>query len=257
MKLLAAFLGTPVAAAIASCVLLGGGNVGTNGVVGNDTLLQLDVLYRLGAGSCRTNLYPSSFLPSLSDGALNWSAPDPTILDSFLGAALARNITPILLFEYYAQYYPTLGFGTKDSWARIGVAFSRYAGPGGVWPIAHSAPSSWGVTVFTAINEPDGGSGNLSFLPGGALPGPAAYVEALSGLSSGVKGVLGAAATVCPGGFMSVNAFDDPSLRGLGPFLAPLWNSGVLDCIDLHTYYDVQYAPMVRLESLAARTRAG
>jgi hypothetical protein len=43
---------------------------------------------------------------------------------------------------------------------------------------------------------------------------------------------------------MSVNAFGDATLRGLGTFLAPLWNNGTLDCIDLHTYYDVQYAPM-------------
>lgn len=248
MKLITACLGASVAAAIAPRVLLGGGNVGTNGVVGNDTTLQLEVLNRLGAGSCRTNLYPSSYLPSLPGGPLNWSAPDPTVLDLFLGAALANNVTPILLFEYYAQYFPTLGFGTKNGWTHIGDAFARYAGPGGTWPVAHSAPLSWGITVYTAINEPDGGSGNLSFLPGGALPGPTAYAEALSGLSAGVKGVLGAAATVCPGGFMSVNAFDDPSLRGLGPFLAPLWNSGILDCIDLHTYYDIQYAPMVRPE---------
>lgn len=232
--------------AIARPILLGGGNVGSNGDSEADVIAQLGLLAQVGAGSCRTNLYPSSFLPTTPGGALNWSSPNPSVLDDFLGAALARNVTPMLLFEYYAQYLPSLGFGTGDEWAGIGAAFAAYAGPGGSWATAHGAPPGWGVSVFSAINEPDGGSGNLSFLPGGALPGPQAYAEALSGLSRGVKGVLGiGGATVCPGGFMSMNAFGDATLRGLGPFLAPLWNSGILDCIDLHTYYDVQYAPMV------------
>jgi hypothetical protein len=33
-----------------------------------------------------------------------------------------------------------------------------------------------------------------------------------------------------------MNAYDDPTLNGLGPVLAPLWNNGTLDALDLHTY---------------------
>jgi hypothetical protein len=218
--------------------------VGTNAAVTPDVMISLDILRTLGAKSCRTNLYPSSYLSSLPSGTLNWSAPAPQILDGFLGVALASNVTPVLLFEYYAEYLPTMGFGSLEEWVGIGASFAAYAGPGGAWSLANAAPNGWGVTSFSAINEPDDGSGNFSFLPGG-LPGPAACTQALLGLSLGVRSVLGRAATVCPGGFMSVNAFGDATLRGLGPFLAPLWNNGTLDCLDLHTYYDVQYAPIV------------
>lgn len=38
---------------------------------------------------------------------------------------------------------------------------------------------------------------------------------------------------------MRANAASDYQLCGLGPLLAPLYNSGVLDALDLHTYFDV------------------
>ena len=102
-------------------------------------------------------------------------------------------------------------------------------------------PASFGITSFSAINEPDIGDG---FVPGGN-PGPDAYAYALAGLSIGVQ-VCGTPSNrvVFPGGFASVNAYGDCTLRGLVPHLAPLWGNGSLDGIDLHTYYDVQYAPM-------------
>jgi len=122
--------------------------------------------------------------------------------------------------------------------------------PGGTWAAAAGAPVGYGVTVFTAINEPDGGSG---FVPGG-VPGPAAYAAGLCGLALGVKSVF-PAATVLPGGFMSANAHNDLTLRGLAAALAPLWANGTLDGLDLHTYYDIQYAPMENTFSRSAQAQ--
>ena len=68
------------------------------------------------------------------------------------------------------------------------------------------------------------------------------YASALAGLSAGVKSVQ-PDGKVMPGGFASVNAFGDCTLRGLATHLEPLWANGTLDGLDLHTYYDIQVLP--------------
>lgn len=140
----------------------------------------------------------------------------------------------------------TKGFGTRSQWSRIGRAFASYLMPGGQWAKANNAPSHFGITDYSAINEPDDGTGFVS----GGLPGPIAYAEALAGLSEGVQtavaknGAVDPQLRTMPGGFMSANAFGDCTLRGLAPTLGQLWRNGTLAAIDLHTYFDIQYAPM-------------
>lgn len=229
-----AALRAAAAPALLRGVALGGGNVGTNGDASPATLAMLDVLVAIGAGACRTNLYPGAYLARGTD----WDAPTPASLDGFMSAAAARGVAPALLFEYYDSYLNTTGFGSYAQWRGIGAAFAAYLMPGGVWATAHGAPAGFGVTTFSAINEPDGGAG---FTTG--APGPVAYALALAGLAAGVQAACPACATG-PGGFMSVNAHGDATLAGLGPHLAPLWNDGTLAFMDLHTYFDVQYAPM-------------
>jgi hypothetical protein len=215
---------------------LGGGNVGTNGDATADDEAMLAALSLIGAGGTRSNLYPGAYI---KDGR-DWDAPTPESVDAFMALALAHNVTPVLLFEHYApDFVNASGFGSYTQWFNVGAAFAAHLGPGGTWAKAHGAPASFGVTDFTAINEPDGGAG---FVKGGVL-GPERYAEALSGLSAGVKSVL-PNAKVFPGGFMSVNAFSDCTLRGLAAALGPLWANGTLDGVDLHTYFDVQFAPM-------------
>jgi hypothetical protein len=160
------------------------------------------------------------------------------VLDAVLAAGLQAGVAPVLLLEYYASFYPTMGLGTWAQWRNIGAAFAAYARPGGTWAQRVGAPAGFGITTYSAFNEPDGNPG----FPKGP-PGPTVYLQALSGLSAGVK-LVDASLRVVPGGFMSANAFDDWTLAKLGPLLAPLWNNGTLDAIDLHTYFDVQYAPM-------------
>lgn len=228
---------TMIADSHCGCVLTGGGNVATNAQVDSGVVTQMSILNTLGANALRSNLYPGTYI-----SGTNWSFPTPTRLDPLLQAALQANLTIQLLFEFYAQYAQQMGFGDFNAWYGIGSSFASYAMPGGTWGSAHGAPPSWGITTYSAFNEPDDGGGNYSFLQGGN-PGPGAYAAALSGLAQGIKSVC-PACEVMPGGYMSMNAFDDATLRGLGKVVAPLWNNGTLDGIDLHTYYDVQYAPM-------------
>ena len=233
---LAVFVAATAAAAAPVAILLGGGNVGTNGDASAATLQQLDILSaHLNASGCRSNLYPGAYI----DKGTNWNTPTPQSMNAFMAAAMARRISPIVLFEYYAEYLNATGFGTFEQWRGIGAAFAAYLRPGGTWAAANGAPPGFGVTVFSAINEPDRGSGFV----GSGSPGPVNYSLALSGLSAGVKSV-DPSLRVGPGGFMRMNANNDPTLSGLAAHLAPLWNNGSLDFIDLHTYVDVQYAPM-------------
>jgi hypothetical protein len=185
--------------------------------------------------------YPASYIKNGN----NWSHPVPESMDEFMTAAAAAGVTPIILFEYYApQFLNQSGFGSYDQWFGIGAAFAKHLGPHGTWAtspaaVAAGVPPGFGVTWYTAINEPDLGDG---FTKG--EPGPAAYAAALAGLSAGVKSVLPDNGKVMPGGLASVNAYQDCTLRGLAAHLGPLWANGTLDGLDLHTYYDVQYAPM-------------
>lgn len=223
--------------AFAGAAALGGGNVGTNGATDAGVRAQLAALSAGGAGGgCRTNLYPGAYIKNGRD----WDAPTPQSLDAFMALALAANVTPVVLFEYYApDFLNASGFGSRAQWFALGAAFAAHLRPGGTWAVAARAPAGFGVTDFTAINEPDGGAG---FVAGGT-PGPDAYAAALAGLGEGVHSVA-PGLRAFPGGFMSANAFGDMTLRGLAAKLGPLWSNGTLDGLDLHTYFDVQYAPM-------------
>jgi hypothetical protein len=172
---------------------------------------------------------------------------------------------------------------------------------------ACAAASGADIATYTAFNEPDKIGATVGFIPG-ADPGPQPYLDALVGLSVGVKSQqklassvefrqnesdvsrvlrmsrssdrLGAEAliTACkrvwptaagqlprmapsplrvnPGGFMQARPDDAYSLAGLAPLLGPLYSNSTLDAIDIHTEFDVQYAPIEGQESLASRVWA-
>lgn len=242
--------------------LLGAGNF-TNGSVNKESEAQFQLLKAVGGTRCRINLYPSVYLLN-SD----WERPNPACLDAILLAARRYGVRPMLLFEFYSDYEKkgTIKLGTYEQWFHLGKAFAEYCRPNGTWDRAHrndttAPPSSSskvnkdraskeeesGIRIYTAINEPDGGD----FKAGGAI-GPARYVAAIKGLADGVHSV-DRSLLALPGGFLSPNAFRDWTLRGIGPALAPLWNDGTLDGIDLHTYYDVQYAPMEKTYERSAQ----
>jgi hypothetical protein len=209
---------------------MGGGNF-PNRADGAEMERQFALLKRLGLRHCRFNVYPGFYLVRS-----NWDRPNATVLDEGMKLAHAHGVTPMILFEYYASYHASIRLGTEKQWHALGRAFAERYRPGGTWGREHGV-AGWGVTLYSAFNEPERGFGT-----GGKL-GPGPYVAALKGLADGVHSV-DPSLRVIPGGFMAANARDDWALRGLGPALAPLLNDGTLDGIDLHTYYDVQYAPM-------------
>lgn len=213
-------------------MMLGGGNF-DNGKVADDTDTKIRILQALHMKRCLVNLYPGAYLAGIG----KWNEPGAGKMDALMEKLHAGGIEPVLLFEYYTDYYEKEGFGTEKQWEAIGRAFAERYAPGGTWAKERNL-ENYGVRLYTAINEPE----PKEFRLGGKL-GPKPYVAALRGLSRGVKSV-NKELDVAPAGFMAANAWDDWTLRGLGPALAPLFNDGTLDGIDLHTYYDVQWAPM-------------
>lgn len=222
--------------------LVGTGNF-DNASVNKEAEMKFQLLKTVGGTRCRVNVYPSVYLVNN-----DWERPNPACMDAIMQTAHRYGVTPMILFEFYANYETkgTLKLGAYAQWVRLGKAFAEHCRANGTWGQEHGV-KDWGITIYTAFNEPDGGD----FKAGGAS-GPTRYVAALKGLADGVHSAE-ASLKVLPGGFLSPNAFQDWTLRGLGPALAPLWNDGTLDGIDLHTYYDVQYAPMEKTYERSAQ----
>ncbi|GAB2671556.1 hypothetical protein ACFQWB_13440 [Paenibacillus thermoaerophilus] len=202
--------------------LLGAGNL-TNALV-NETS-KMDRLKELNLGWARINLYPQYYY---SNGK-----PLPVSLDTVMLQLYRRQISPFILFEYYGSY-ADIGqeLGDYDKWHAIGRAYAKRYAPGGDWA-REQGIDDWGVRVFSALNEPDV-ERSIPFED---------YRDALAGLADGVHSV-DPTLRVIPGGFSSQNSFDDWTLKGYGTAIAPLLNNGQLDGLDLHTYYDIQYAPL-------------
>lgn len=202
--------------------IMGGGNF-TNGSTTQTNCFQ--TLNTIGIGMTRVNLYPQYYYAD--------NAPTPERLDSMMLQSYQHGITPMILFEYYGSYEKNGQLlGNYDKWYSIGQAFADRFRPNGKWAQANGI-QNWGVTIYTALNEPDVEN----------LISKTDYHNALEGLADGVHSV-DKSLKVNPGGFAKANSNSDYTLGGYGPAIADLYNSGKLDGIDLHTYYDIQYAPM-------------
>jgi hypothetical protein len=214
--------------------LLGGANF-DNADVGGACSNKLAVLKTLGFGQCRLNLYVQWYIERK-----NWERPTPRGADAFVRLAHDHGVRPMILFEFYRFYTNEMRLGTRQEWAGIGRAFAERFRPNGTWG-RENGVTNWGITLYSAWNEPD----MSSFVDKNTkkIPDPGPYIEAIKGLAEGVHAV-DPSLKVMPGGFCSPNASHDWTLGGVGPMLAPLWNDGTLDAMDLHTYYDVEYAPM-------------
>jgi len=137
----------------------------------------------------------------------------------------------MLLFEWYNSFDPVNGPGNYSKWFDIGKGYAQRYGAGGDLAREHNL-GNYGVTLFTACNEPEGTGLSKAW-----------YHNMLEGLADGVHSV-NATFRVNPGGFKNANAFSDFTLDGFGSAIADLWNNAKLDGIDLHTYTDVEYAPI-------------
>ncbi|MBV9470908.1 MAG: hypothetical protein JO316_26935 [Abitibacteriaceae bacterium] len=215
--------------------LSGGGNF-TNGATDATVQQQFNALAEAGAGAVRLNLYPGEYFAN--------SKPLPSHLDAQVLLAHQHGVqTIILLFEYYGSYQkpdgPPHQLGGYAKWHDIGAAFAERFAPNSAW-LKSKGINNWGITIFQAFNEPDAEKS----IP---LTGEESYYNALRGLADGVHSVDRQLAVI-PGGFMSENAASDHNLRGYGTAIAPLLNDGTLSGLDLHTYNDIFYAPILNRE---------
>ncbi len=199
--------------------MIGGGNIGING----DTE-KLAILQSLGTGFCRVPAHAAEYW---NDGT-----PRPERFDTVILAAHERGIKPVFLFEYYTRWNGELGGAEK--WHAIGRAFAGRFAPNSEW-LRGKGIKDWGVTIYTAFNEPMWKDNNPTPIP------PEGYASALEGLADGVHSI-GATLTVNPGGYQEVPLFQNrnPYIKAV----AGLFNSGKLGAIDIHRYWDVQYVPM-------------
>jgi hypothetical protein len=173
-----------------------------------------------------------SRIPSTNYRESKTLVPTPAILDAAIAQSHAAGITPIILFEYDGTYLsldPPIPIGSYEQWFALGQAYARRFGPNGSWQ-RENGVKGWGVTMFQAFNEPDIQN----------VINKKEYHNALAGLADGVHSI-NPDAKIFPGGFGTCNSALDPSLRGYGPAIADLLNSGQLAGIDLHTYYSAWF----------------
>lgn len=200
---------------------------------------QFAVLKANGMKSARFNVYPAEYW----DGNQARVRPD---YDKLILQAHKNKITPMLLFNFYGMWLgPGSTLGPKEKWVDIGRVFAQRYRPNSPW-LLEQGIKDWGVTVWSAFNEPDHhGFGKLPKTASdeGVEKAGGNYRDALEGFSDGVKGV-DRSLQVIPGGYMAQCAFMDFTCGGYALAVADLFNNGKLDGLHLHTYNDSQYAPL-------------
>jgi hypothetical protein len=202
---------------------------------------QIRALRAAGGRRCRVNIYEY-----WRNGRPLADTPE---LDYILKSLHAGGITPMVLFEYYGKQP-----GGRAKWLAIGEAFARRWRPNSEYLVGQGI-RDWGISVYSAMNEPDGDrekgmartpadeAAKKLADPKGRYDGN--YHDVLEALADGVHGV-DATLAVIPGGFLGLNRDGNATCHGFGTAIADLLNNGKLDGIDLHTYNDNQWAPIVK-----------
>lgn len=214
---------------------VGGGNIVTH-LTGAPTVQLYEALRGIGAKLGRMDSYGWRDLDR---------KPNPRNFDAAMMEAYKQGIKPIILLEYEGSYQtltPPQPVGSYGDWKAAGQAYARRFRPDGEWAVENGI-HGWGVTIFTAINEPDV-QNTIS---------KDAYRDALAGLADGVHAV-DAKLRVVPGGFATCNSDGDATLRGYAPAIARLLDDGRLDGIDLHTYYNAKWYPLTRGREYSVQT---
>ena len=210
----------------------GGGNF-TNGNFGVQTKQQLKILKDYyGVGKARINLYPNYYYNKQQAKAT------PASIDSVMILFYESGIEPILLFEYYGSYND---LGTKQKWETIGREFAKKWAPNSAHLISKGI-KNWGIKHYTLINEPDLDQSIPKTSADNALSN---YHDVIEGFADGVHSVS-KDLKVIPGGFASENAWSIHDLKGYLPAIADLVNNGKVAGIDLHTYNDDRFAPIIK-----------
>lgn len=200
---------------------IGGGNIPARG-----DPAKFRALNALGAGLCRIPV----------DGRIYWNAETrssaPEKIDAAVLMAHRHGVAPMLLFEFYTRWHGEIGGRAK--WRAVGRAFARRFAPDSTF-LRSQGIRGWGVTFYSAFNEPLWRSNNPKPIDSKA------YAAAMEALADGVHEVSGKL-HVSPGGYMEVPLFQNrnPYIKAV----APLYNAGKLYAIDIHRYWDVDYVPM-------------
>ncbi|MEJ7644881.1 MAG: discoidin domain-containing protein [Chryseolinea sp.] len=193
--------------------ILGGGIGGTTP---EPALTEnLDIMNFVGIGMTRINVYGWEYFEG--------NVPSPARVDNVILRCYQKGIQPMFLFEYYQAYNPAI---LTYDWYNIGYAFAERFAPNSAWLLSQGI-TDWGVTIYSAINEPD------IFQGGGVIP-LNDYATAMKNLADGVHASRGSL-KVINGGFSKPNE-QDGTAEGYGTVLAPLFNDGTLDGVDLHVY---------------------
>lgn len=214
---------------------LGGGNLVTH-LAGKASSQIYAALHGVGAVRARMNSY------GWRDLSRN---PTPRDFDAAMLEAYRQGISPIILLEYEGSYQtlnPPQPIGSYADWVAAGRAMAKRFAPGGEWARANNI-ADWGVTTYSAINEPDV-QATIPF---------AGYHDALAGLADGIHSISSALRAV-PGGLATCNSHGDATLRGYGPAIVDLLEDGRLDGLDLHTYYHSRWYPLTRGREFSVQT---
>lgn len=213
----------------------GGGNLVTF-MAGEKLVPLIDALHYVGARLGRMNSY-------------GWRdvnrVPTPHDFDAAMMQAYRNGITPVFLMEYEGSYQtldPPQPIGSYDDWFKAGVQYATRFRPNGEWG-RENGIKDFGATIFSAVNEPDVQN---------TIP-KKDYHDALEGFADGIHSV-DATLKVVPAGFAACNIDGDATLRGYGPAIADLLESGKLDGIDLHTYYNDRWYPLTEGRQFSAQT---
>lgn len=166
----------------------------------------------------------------------NTKMPTPQNWDKALWKARQYGITPYLFFEVENPDDPNNPLWDYDQWFRIGRAHAERFRPNSAW-WKQQGVTNYGVMTYCAFNEPDIGPIVKS------ADKIAKYARCLEGLADGVHSVS-PKLRVLPGGFATPNSNSDWTMRGIGLALAPLFNNGKLDGVDVHSYLGGRFAPL-------------
>ncbi len=213
----------------------GGGNIVTF-MTGERTAPLYEALHYVGAKLGRMNSYGWRDLQRV---------PTPHDFDAAMMEAYRNGITPVILLEYEGSYQtldPPQPIGSYDDWFKAGVTYATRFRPNGDWG-RENGIRDFGATIFSAVNEPDVQN---------TIP-KKDYHDALEGFADGIHSV-DPALKVVPAGFAACNIDGDATLRGYGPAIADLLESGKLDGIDLHTYYNDRWYPLTEGRQFSAQT---
>eukprot|EP00045_Choanoeca_perplexa_P005600 m.47202 g.47202 ORF g.47202 m.47202 type:complete len:447 (+) comp13209_c0_seq2:2-1342(+) len=227
--------------------LVGGGNLPSGKSIPAEGEAEYQVLKQIQAHNGRLNLYPGNYVNGSCPSC--WDHPYTDAAEPSMKLAYQHKVAPVLLFEYYSRFYNSTGLGNYNQWYNVGRTFALRFAPGGSFGKENGYDPNYGITYYSAFNEVDDGT---DFCPKRGKLDPNLYIQSLIGLSDGVKSV-NTSLRVTPGGWMSLNAFQDYTLCGFGPLIAPLLQNGTLDGLDLHTYFNVIYAPMANQYTRSAQ----